>query len=476
MTDQRTWEYVSNAWDNFIPTIMQYIEIPNSSPLYDPDWYTNGLIDKAAIMLYDWAIKQEVKGLTGEIHRLPNKTPLIFLTVPPSHPDLVDSTVLLYGHLDKQPPLTSTWREGLHPYKPVIVDGKLYGRGGADDGYAIFAAVHSIKALQTQGIPHGRIVIIIEASEESGSIHLIDYIEYLKDPIGTPDLIICLDSGAGNYEQFWATTCLRGLMSGNLSVKMLNEAHHSGVASGISASTFRILRLLLDRIQDPQTGEFRIPEFLVDVPPNRLKEIQNCAKVMGNSVHSEISFVKGAKPVSDDIETLLLNRTWRPTLSITGIDGIPDLTKAGNVLRPYTTVKFSIRLPPTLNPDRACEAFQKVLTENTPYGAQVSVEIDKCGMGFDCPPLEEWLENSLQKSSNYYFKKPALFIAEGGSIPFMGLLKKRFPKTQFVITGVLGPQSNAHGPNEFLHIDFGKRITACVVSILVDHGVHHKKN
>jgi acetylornithine deacetylase/succinyl-diaminopimelate desuccinylase-like protein len=352
----------------------------------------------------------------------------------------------------------------------------LYGRGGADDGYAICCAILAIKALQEQGIPHGRIVIVIEGSEESGSIHLMDYIDHLKAEIGIPSLIVCLDSGAGNYEQFWTTTSLRGILAANLTVKIINEASHSGHASGIVPSSFRILRQLLDRIDDPLTGELKIKEFYVDVPPGRVNEIKSCAHSLGTKVYKEFTWVKGAKPVSEDVETCLLNRTWRPTLSITGVDGIPHVSNAGNVLRSYTTVKLSIRLPPSLEPKVGAEALQRVLLADPPYGAQVELDIDKFSPGFDAPPFAEWLDASMHKASNYFFKKPSNYVGEGGSIPFMGLLKQKFPEAQFVITGVLGPESNAHGPNEFLHIDFAKRINASVVSILADHGVHFKKH
>jgi acetylornithine deacetylase/succinyl-diaminopimelate desuccinylase-like protein len=303
----------------------------------------------------------------------------------------------------------------------------------------------------------------------------MDYIEHLKESIKIPNFIICLDSGAGNYEQFWTTTTLRGLLAANLTIKILNEGQHSGGVSGVVPSSFRILRILLDRIEDPVTGEFRLKEFMVEVPPKRLQENQSCADSLKSSVFDEIPFVKGSHPISNDVPTLFLNRNWRPTLSITGVDGIPPLSIAGNVLRPYTSVKLSIRLPPSLDPAPAQAALKKAMTENVPYGAHVDFDIDKCAAGFDAPAFAEWVENSMHKASNYFFKRPCNYIGEGGSIPFMGLLKLRFPQAQFVITGVLGPASNAHGPNEFLHIDFGKRVTACVTSIIADHGVHFKK-
>jgi len=330
----------------------------------------------------------------------------------------------------------------------------------------------SIKALQVQGLPHARIVILIEASEESGSVHLEDYITYLEKSIATQDLIICLDSGAGNYEQFWTTTTLRGLISGDLTVKVLFEGSHSGKASGIVPSSFRILRIILDRIEDVQTGEIKVKELHVEVPAKRLEEIQSSAASLGKSVHEEFSFVPGGKPVNSDPAVLVLNRTWKPSLCITGVDGIPSLEVAGNVLRTHTSVKLSIRLPPTANVVKASKALQETLLRDPPYGAQVTWNEDKAKGGFNAPPLAPWLETALHKASNYFCKLPANFIGEGGSIPFMGMLQEKFPEAQFVITGVLGPESNAHGPNEFLHIGLGKKVTGCVASIVADHYVH----
>uniref|UniRef100_A0A6B2L3A1 Peptidase M20 dimerisation domain-containing protein n=1 Tax=Arcella intermedia TaxID=1963864 RepID=A0A6B2L3A1_9EUKA len=425
-------------------------------------------------MIHQWAKDQNVAGMTSEIKKLPDKTPLIFFEIKATEPSNTN-TVLMYGHMDKQPPLTETWAPGLHPYKPVIRDGKLYGRGGADDGYSLFSAIVSIKALQLQGIPHARIVILIEGSEESGSPDLVDYITFYEKQIGSPTLIVCLDSGAGNYDQFWTTTSLRGLISGDLTVKILNEGCHSGTASGVIPSSFRILRLLLDRIEDSQTGEIKVPELFTEVPVFRKEEIKKCSVSLGDTVYKEMALVEGAKPVTLDVAQLIENRTWKPTLSITGVDGIPHTSVAGNVLRTHTTVKLSIRVPPRVDADAAVAALQKVLTANPPYGAHVQFTADKAKAGFEAPELSPWLDGALKKASQFYMGNPPNFLGEGGSIPFMGMLREKYPQAQFVITGVLGPQSNAHGPNEFLHIPFAKQVTGCVASILADHQAHFAK-
>jgi len=350
----------------------------------------------------------------------------------------------------------------------VLRDGKLYGRGGADDGYAIFSIVAAIRAVQEQRASHSRVVVIIECCEESGSTDLPPYIELLADRIGTPRLIICLDSGCGNYDQLWMTTSLRGSIVGDLTVQVLTEGVHSGDASGIVPDSFRILRLLLERLEDATTGTIK-PEWLhVQVPSNRLDEVRHTAKILGDEVYSKFPWLKGMHPVSKDPVELLLNRTWRPALTITGQAGLPDLVQAGNVLRPMTAVKISLRTPPTLNVRNVEEKMKDLFEKDPPYGARVTFQPEKGGTGWEAPKVASWLEASIDRASKTFFGKPATTFGEGGSIPFMGMLGERYPEAQFLITGVLGPHSNAHGPNEFLHIPFAKKLTAGVAQVLAD--------
>jgi len=409
-----------------------------------------------------------LKGFKLEVLRTEGRTPLIFIEIDGTNENA--PTTLLYGHMDKQPPFEG-WSEGLGPYTPVIKDGRLYGRGGADDGYSIFSALGSIGALQNIGLPHPRCVVVIEASEESGSPDLPYYVEKLKDRIGQLSLIVCLDSGAGDYEHFWMTTSLRGLIAGNLNVRILREGVHSGHASGIVPSTFRILRLILDRIEDPKTGKVLPPAFDNGIPEQIVEQSYKTAEVLGRSLVEEMPWISPeAEPVGgkdNDLAELLLNRTWRATVSITGADGLPPLSNAGNVLRPYTGVKISARLPPNVNSHDAQEGLKQALeAKPVPYNAHVEFVTEKCADGWSAPPLVPWLEEAVQAAAQTYFNKPSLSLGEGGSIPFMGMLGKLFPQAQFVVTGVLGPQSNAHGPNEFLDIKFSKKITCCVAHIL----------
>ena len=468
MQADATRKLVNAQWDSSIlPTIEQYIRIPNQSPLFDPQWRQNGHMHKAVKLASEWAGKQGVEGLKLEVLELEGRTPLIYMEVAGD----ASSTVLMYGHLDKQPAMVG-WEEGLGPWTPVLRDEKLSGRGGADDGYAIFATMAAIRAVQQQKVKHSRIVVIIECCEESGSIDLPAYIEMLSDRIGTPRLIICLDSGCGNYDQLWMTTSLRGSIVGNLTVQVLNEGVHSGDASGIVPSSFRILRLLLDRLEDAKTGHIK-PEWLwVAIPPHRLEEARETARIMGDEVWSKFPWVQGMQPVARDAVELLLNRTWRPALAITGQEGIPDLVQGGNVLRPKTAVKLSIRTPPTLNTDGLEQKLQKLFQTDVPYGARVTFEAEKGGTGWQAPKVAPWLEKSIDSASQAYFGKPSTTFGEGGSIPFMGMLGERYPQAQFLITGVLGPNSNAHGPNEFLHIPFAKALTAAVANVIADEAAN----
>jgi len=380
----------------------------------------------------------------------------------------------MYGHLDKQPPLLP-WAEGLGPYEPVIRGTRLYGRGGADDGYAIFGSVTAIMNLHQQKLHHARCLILIEASEESGSPDLPHYVQLLAPRIKVPDLVVCLDSGAANYEHMWVTTSLRGLVAGVLRVELLREGIHSGLGTGIAASTFRIIRQLLDRIEDVNTGKMKVPELVVEIPKIRKEQIAHCAKSLGSAITDSIPFLPGAKPVSESIEDQLTGKTWQATLSVIGVDGIPDLDHAGNVLRPMTAVKLSIRVPPGVDAPAASLAVKKLLEENPPYGAKVTFECDKAGSGWNAPDLSEWAAKSFKTASEAYFNgRPAGYVGEGGSIPLIGMLANLFPNSQFCVTGVLGPESNAHGPNEFIDIEFAKKLNCCVSQVLHDHyHAHH---
>jgi len=452
---------------SIVPTLVEYIKIPNKSAMFDPDWRKNGHMDKATELLAGWARTQLPDGATLEVVRLGERTPVIFMDIPGTGGRAGD-TVMLYGHLDKQPEMTG-WREGLGPWTPVIEDDKLYGRGGADDGYAIFASLTAINALRRDKIPHARCVILIEACEESGSFDLPAYIDHLAVRIGQLSLVVCLDSGCANYDQLWSTTSLRGNITGNLDVSLLTEGVHSGDSTGVIASSERIIRQLLDRIEDSHTGQIKLPQLATEIPRQRVLQAERTAQVIGHEIYSKFPLQPGVVPVTNNNVELILNRTWRPTLAITGADGWPPVGSAGNVLRPFTRLKLSLRIPARIDAEAAATALQQVLEKDPPYGAKVSFSDINASSGWDAPELAPWLEKALDAASQRHFGKPSMYMGEGGTIPFMAMLGEKFPRAQFCITGVLGPGSNAHGPNEFLHLPTARKLTLCVADVLAEH-------
>jgi len=467
--------FADDAWDQrIVPALTDYIAVPAKSPMFDAQWAEHGLLDRVVRDAAAWVEGRKVAGLKLEVVRIDGRTPVIFFDIPSTKPGSSD-TVLLYGHLDKQPEFNG-WRSDLGPWTPKYENGLLYGRGGADDGYAVYAAISAIEALDAQGIARPRCVGVIEACEESGSPDLPVYLEALKARLGNVGLVVCLDSGAGNYDQLWLTTSLRGMVSGVLKVEILSEGIHSGDASGLVPSSFRVMRQVLDRLEDSKTGHLLPESFHCEVPASRLAQAQATAAILKDEVWKRMPWACGADggptlPTTTDPVQGLLNRTWRPTLSVTGVDGFPELKNAGNVLRPYTAFKLSLRLPPLVDGNEASLKLKALLEDNAPYNAKVTFHADgRAGAlganGWNAPELAPWLETALNEASNAHFGAPLGYVGQGGTIPLMSMLQKGFPKAQMMVCGVLGPKSNAHGPNEFLHVPYGKRLTAAVSQVI----------
>jgi acetylornithine deacetylase/succinyl-diaminopimelate desuccinylase-like protein len=456
---------IDRVWDeSIVDRLEAYIRIPNKSPHFDPEWEQKGHMQAAVQLMADWCRAQAVPGMRVQIRRLPGKTPLLLIDVPGELPDCV----LLYGHLDKQPEFTG-WSPGLGPWEPVLRAGKLYGRGGADDGYAVFSSLTAIAALKQQKVPLARCVLLIEASEESGSIDLPAHLESLGDELGDPSLVVCLDAECGDYDRVWCTTSLRGNLTGRLQVRVLTEGVHSGMATGIAPTPFRIAEYLLSRIENPATGELLLDELRVDIPADRRAQIAATARVLGATVAGKLPWAQHVRAVSDDPAELIANSTWRPTLAVTGADGLPPVSSAGNVLLPQIALKLSLRLPPTCDAADATDAVRAALERDPPYRAVVSFEADPATGGWNAPTFAPWLEAAIEQASQSIYGREAMHAGCGGTIPFMGMLGRQFPRTQFFITGVLGPHSNAHGPNEFLDVEYAKKLTACVSLVLAEH-------
>ncbi len=467
--------FSGRVWDEeIVPALTDYIAIPAKSPMFDADWQQHGLLDRVVRDAASWVESKKVAGLKLEVIRLDGRTPVIFFEVPATKAGSTD-TVCVYGHLDKQPEF-SGWRSDLGPWTPKYEDGKLYGRGGADDGYAVYASLTAIMALDRQGIPRPRIVGIIESCEESGSFDLPAYLDVLKPRLGNVSLVVCLDSGAGNYDQLWLTTSLRGMVSGVLKVEILTEGIHSGDASGLVPSSFRILRQVLDRLEDSKTGRLLPESFHCQIPADRIEQSRATAQILGDEVWKRFPWACGADgaaslPTTTEPAEALLNRTWRPTLSVTGADGFPELGSAGNVLRPFTAFKLSLRLPPLVEANEAAARLKTLLEDNAPYNARVTFAADgragaQGATGWNAPALAPWLETALNQASQAHYGAPLGTIGQGGTIPLMSMLQKGFPAAQMMVCGVLGPKSNAHGPNEFLHVPYGKKLTAAVAQVI----------
>ncbi len=477
--------FCDRTWDEaIVPALIDYIAIPAKSPLFDADWQSHGHIERVIRDAAQWVERQPVAGLKLEVVRLPGRTPVIFFDVPATCPggNASDApTVLMYGHLDKQPEF-SGWRNDLGPWTPKLESGLLYGRGGADDGYAVYASLTAIMALDAQGIPRPRCVGLIESCEESGSFDLPAYIDALKPQLGRVGLVVCLDSGAGNYDQLWLTTSLRGMVSGVLKVEVLTEGVHSGDSSGLVPSSFRILRQVLDRLEDSKTGELLPASFHCEIPADRVDQARATALALGDEVWKRFPWACGADggpslPTTSDPFEALIRRTWKPTLSVTGADGFPEMHSAGNVLRPYTAFKLSLRLPPLVDGNEAAAKLKALLEDNAPYNAKVTFSADgrsggggggrpSGATGWNAPTLAPWLEEALNSASQNHFGEPCGYIGQGGTIPLMSLLQRGFPAAQMMVCGVLGPKSNAHGPNEFLHVPYGKKLTAAVAQVI----------
>lgn len=465
--------HATRAWDDdIVHQLTDYIAIPAKSPSFDPDWAQHGHLDTVLRNAAAWVEGQKVPGLQLEIVRLEGRTPVLFFEIPASG-TAATQTVLMYGHLDKQPEFNG-WRRDLGPWTPKYEDGKLYGRGGADDGYAVYASIAAVQALKAQNAPHPRIVGLIETCEESGSHDLLPYVDALRARLGDVALVVCLDSGAGNYDQLWLTTSLRGMASGVLKVEILTEGVHSGDASGLVPSSFRIMRQVLDRLEDSATGRLLPASFHCEVPAERLAQAQATAAILGDEIYKRFPWahydcggaVQTALPTTTDPVQALLNRTWMPTLSVTGAEGFPELRNAGNVLRPYTAFKLSLRLPPLVDAAAAVQELKALLEDNAPYQARVTFQGEGGATGWNAPATAPWFENALNAASQAHFGAPCGYIGQGGTIPLMNMLSAGFPTAQMMVCGVLGPRSNAHGPNEFLHVPYAKKLTAAVAQVI----------
>ncbi|MFB9679265.1 M20/M25/M40 family metallo-hydrolase [Streptosporangium vulgare] len=465
----RVHEAVAKSWnEDVLPSLSGLVEIPALSAAFDADWERNGHLRTAVDHVRDWIASRGLPGARCEVVQSDGRAPLLLVDVPATPGTTARGTVLLYGHLDKQPPL-GDWSDGLGPWRAVVRDGRLYGRGAVDDGYSGYAAVTALTAIQAAGGEHARTVLLLETGEESGSPDLPWYLEHLSDRLGEVSLVVCLDGGGGDYERLWLTESLRGAVQATVTVRVLETSVHSGVASGIVPSSFRVMRLLLDRLEDSATGEITIPEMNVPIPEESRARAEALAALEPGAAARRYPLVDGMRAVSDDDVELILNNTWRPTLSVIGAAGLPDPAVAGAVLRASTSLRLSFRTPPTADAEAARAALVRILTTEVPYGAQVEVGDFLVLNGWQAPAAAPWLAAALEEIGDRVFDEPCRGFGIGGGIPFMEMLGRRYPDAQFVVTGALGTDSNMHVPDEWLNLAFAEQVTEAVAHILDAH-------
>jgi acetylornithine deacetylase/succinyl-diaminopimelate desuccinylase-like protein len=469
MDQSRVHNSVAQGWsESALTSLVGLVEIPALSPGFDASWAESGHLHAAVEHVRQWIAARAVPGAQFEVLELPERSPLLVIDVPATSDAAARGTVVLYGHLDKQPSV-GEWSEGLDPWQPVIRDGRLYGRGAVDDGYSGYAATLAIEAVRAAGGEHARAVVLLETGEESGSPDLPAYMEQLAERLGEVSLVVCLDAGGGDYERLWVTNSLRGLAQATVTVSVLDTPEHSGLASGIVPSSFRILRVLLDRIEDAETGAIKLPAMNVEMPAERRAEIEALAKADPGAPARQHRLLDGVRPAATDDVELILNNTWRPTLSVVGASGLPEPASAGNVLRTSTTLKLSFRLPPTADSQAALAQLRQALTTDVPYNARVELDDVIAQDGWNAPALAPWLSEALDAVGDSVLGQRHQGIGIGGAVPFMTMLGERYPEAQFLVTGALGVDSNMHVPDEWLNLAFAEKVTEAIAHVLDAH-------
>ena len=463
---KKIYREVESLWDkSLLPALKEFIHIPALSPDFDARWEENGNLMKAVLQAKDWAEKQGVKGLKCEIVVHRGHTPCLLVEIGEQGCPETTKSVFFYGHLDKQPE-NEGWDKNKSPWNPVVEDGKLFGRGAVDDGYSFYTCIGAIKALQNLAIAHPRCVGLFECCEESSSRHYEEYLKETEDKLGPIGLVIALDSASGDFERLWITHSLRGMIGGIIDAQALKAGVHSGEASGIVPSSFMILRSLLDRIERSSTGEI-IPEvFHCEIPASALEETKAVADLLGDEVWSLFPWYGESSPLHTDPFSCLLHRNWRPALSVTGADGIPSIEAAGNVMRVHTALKVGMRLPPLVDAEKASQAFGQIVCEDPPFNVGLSYKPTVASTGWQAPQEAAWLKRAFEESSLAYWGNLPCYLGMGASIPLLNLFNRIWPEAQFMVAGALGPNSNAHGPNESLHLGYAVRLTAAIAWII----------
>ncbi len=454
--------YIHDAWKgDTLEALSRFISIPAKSKDFDDQWQEHGFLHRSLEEGKSWAQKHFPSG-TFEIIQLPGIPPVLFFDIPATGGH-TGKPVLFYGHFDKQPE-TSGWDEGLGPWTPVVKNGRLYGRGAVDDGYCFYSTLTAVKALEVSGKSHPRICGLFETDEESGSTDLAQYINMLKDRVGSPAFICILDLFATDFSRVWITQSLRGIVGLIVKVSVLSAPSHSGVASGIVPSSFRIMRALLDRLEDSRTGEVLIKSMHSPIPGY----ILDMAKDISAEYDPRTGFKyhAGTQSAQPDAYTALIAGTWKPTLSVLGADGLPPTATASGLVRSSTSLKLSFRIPPGVNARAALDDTIRALTTDVPYNATVEISQASASEGFCAPEWPQWLRQSSEKITRNLFGTSVGSVLCGASIGTLPAFQAAFPGAPFINTGALGPDSGAHAANEWLDLAYVEKLTEWVAEVV----------
>ena len=455
---------VAASWrGETLEALKRFIRLESKSPAFDAAWEERGLLLKAVEEAAAHGRRLFPQG-AFEVLSAPGRTPCLFFDVPAA-PGSRGAAVMFYGHLDKQPE-ASGWSEGKGPFAPVVEDGRLYGRGAVDDGYSFYLAMAALSGLDAAGLPRPRALGLIETCEESGSLDLAFWLERLRGRLAGVGLMAVLDAGAEDYGRMWLTPRFRGIVAADLRASTVTAAVHSGIASGAVPSSFGVIRVLLDRIDDAASGRVRDPAFHCAMPEARRAQLERVAAVLGGGFADGYPWQPGARPLHGDALSNLIGQTWMPQLSVTGAEGLPPLEAAGNVIRPETALRLSLRIPPCVDAGAALARLEELLLADPPHGARVTVGGQLASAGWNAPQEAAWFAEAVDAASREVFGQPAGWNCSGGTISIMGLLQQALPGAQFCVTGAAGPRTNSHGPDEMLPLAYAEGLTRALARII----------
>ena len=453
-----------------LPNLMNFIRIPNTSPEFDPDWDKNNLLLKASKLIITFIKTLQLKNTEITLLKDENHTPFI-LTETKSSKEKEKNTILFYAHIDKQPNCEG-WDKGKSATNPIIENGRLYGRGSIDDGYAIYSILTAIKYCQDNNLFTNRIICIFECSEESSSDDLNYYFDKLIPFFGNDiSLFCCVDLTCLDYKKMWIVNCIRGVMDFDVKIYTLNNDIYSNFTKGVFPDNFMIFRKLCDLLRN-EKGEFLIPELIISedkIPKDRKKELEEASKEIGIDFIKVLPLYNNTKPMKDDIYKLLLNNIWKVSMIIKGIDGIPDKKYEGNILSKGLKARIQMRIPPLLNGKKAFEAIKKKFIENTPFNSKVEVEMIGIDDGWNDKNFSERSKNVFNYVSKIGFGNDVGFKFDGGSVPFIQYFENKYPKSQIANLGIRGYECNEHGPNESIDLDACKKFIAALVILMSEY-------